>query len=304
MREFVQGISKWAKSNNHDFIIIPQNGHELLTENGEGDGAVSVQYIEAIDGVGREDLFYGYDEDNEATPEDAQTQMLDFMKVAEKNGVQVLVADYCSDRDKIDDSYRKNASYGFISFAAPERDLNVIPAYPRPIYNSNSSDIEKLSEARNLLYLLNPADFGNKNRFLGALRETNYDLIIIDAFFEDEEGNSNWLSPQEIDSLKRKKNGGKRLVISYMSIGEAESYRYYWKAEWNKNGDGKPGRGAPDWLAEENPIWAGNFKVRYWEPEWQAIIYGNSGSYLKKIIELGFVGVYLDIIDAFEYFED
>jgi len=44
--------------------------------------------------------------------------------------------------------------------------------------------------------------------------------------------------------------------------------------------------------------------VQYWDTEWQEIIYGNSESYLKKIIDAGFDGVYLDIIDAFEYFED
>ena len=33
----------------------------------------------------------------------------------------------------------------------------------------------------------------------------------------------------EIIALKTKKNGGQRLVIAYMSIGEAEDYRFYWQ---------------------------------------------------------------------------
>ena len=37
--------------------------------------------------------------------------------------------------------------------------------------------------------------------------------------------------------------------------------------------------------------------------EWQDIVFGNDESYLKKILDAGFDGVYLDIIDAFEYFE-
>jgi len=37
--------------------------------------------------------------------------------------------------------------------------------------------------------------------------------------------------------------------------------------------------------------------------EWQDIIFDNENSYLKKIIDAGFDGFYLDIIDAFEYFE-
>jgi len=99
----------------------------------------------------------------------------------------------------------------------------------------------------------------------------------------------------EIGQLKYKANGGKRLIISYMSIGEAENYRYYWQSGWKT--------GNPSWLDDENREWAGNYKVRYWETEWQNIIFGNDNSYLNKIINAGFDGVYLDIIDAFEFFE-
>jgi cysteinyl-tRNA synthetase len=80
-----------------------------------------------------------------------------------------------------------------------------------------------------------------------------------------------------------------------MSIGESEDYRYYWQASWNT--------AKPEWMNAENPDWPGNFKVKYWHTEWQSIIYGNDGSYLKKILDAGFDGVYLDIIDAFEFYE-
>tara|TARA_Y100000782_G_C10186254_1_gene266778 strand:+ start:5809 stop:6066 length:258 start_codon:yes stop_codon:yes gene_type:complete len=61
--------------------------------------------------------------------------------------------------------------------------------------------------------------------------------------------------------------------------------------------------GKPSFLAEENPDWEGNYNVKYWNTDWQNIIYGNNDAYVKKIIDTGFDGVYLDIIDAFEYFE-
>jgi len=63
------------------------------------------------------------------------------------------------------------------------------------------------------------------------------------------------------------------------------------------------GIGGPAWLLSENPNWPGNHKVYCWDPEWQTIIYGNRDSYLVKILAAGFDGVYLDLIDAFEYFE-
>jgi len=92
-----------------------------------------------------------------------------------------------------------------------------------------------------------------------------------------------------------KENGGTRLVIAYMSIGEVENYRYYWNHEWNNN--------PPSWFAEQNVDEQKSHKVRYWDPNWQEIIFGNDDSYPKKILDAGFDGVYLDIIDAFEYFE-
>ena len=190
----------------------------------------------------------------------------------------------------------------FISFAAGRRDLSVIPRYPDPIFAENDGEVKRLDQARNALFLLNPGEFDDRERFLSALRGTNYDLIVIDAFVDGPD-ELEWLEAEEIHSLKTKANGAARLVISYLSIGEAETYRYYWDRSWDANGDGRPDAGAPGWLEAVNPNWNGNYKVRYWDAEWQAILFGDREAYLDQIISLGFDGVYLDIVDAFEYFE-
>ncbi len=291
MRDFVQGISAYAKRINPDFIVIPQNGHDLLTENGEETGPPAVVYLEAIDGVGREDLFYGYDDDDVATPLSERDHMLSFMDIAEENGVEVLVTDYCSTQSFMDDSYSQNAARGYISFAAAHRELDNIPAYPVNPFNLNSTDVTSLAEAKNFLYLLNPSSYSGITDFPKVVSSTHYDIVIIDAFYQGD-----ILTADNIAALKTKNNGGNRLVIAYMSIGEVEDYRYYWQNEWKSN--------PPSWLAEENPNWPGNYKVRYWDTAWQEIIYGNDNSYLGKILDAGFDGVYLDIIDAFEYFEN
>ena len=77
MRTFVQNLSIYAKGICPSFIIIPQNGQELLTENGEGTGNPVTNYLTAIDGVGREDLFYGYNNDNEITPNIERDYMIE-----------------------------------------------------------------------------------------------------------------------------------------------------------------------------------------------------------------------------------
>ena len=293
MRDLVQGISADAKEKDPDFIIIPQNGHELLTENGEPDGPLASAYVEAIDGVGREDLYYGYDRDSVITPIDDRNSMISFMDIAKSNGIRVLVTDYCSTPSFVDDSYSRNSAKGYISFAADHRELDNIPNYPIQPFNPSSSNIDSLVQANNFLYLLNPDSFSDKRSFLDAIRGTNYDLIIIDPFFDGEE-----LTPDEVESLKVKANGGTRLIIAYMSIGEAENYRYYWNSEWELDSN------SPSWLEEANLDWPDNYKVRYWNEEWQRIIYSGDDSYLTLIQNNGFDGVYLDIIDAFEYFED
>ncbi len=292
MRDFVQGISVYAKDINPDFIIIPQNGHELITKNGEETGEPVMDYLNAIDGVGREDLFYGYNNDNLATPVSDREYMEAFMDIALNNGVEVLVTDYCSTESYMDDSYSQNAVRNYISFAANHRELDNIPAYPSIPFNMNGNNITSLSEAKNFLYLLNTDSFNSKEAYLSAIQNTNYDVVIMDLFFFDEYE----LSASDVESLKVKQNGGTRLVIAYMSIGEAEDYRYYWESDWESN--------SPSWLSEENPNWPGNYKVKYWDETWQGLIYGNNRSYLKKILDAEFDGVYLDIIDAYEYFED
>jgi cysteinyl-tRNA synthetase len=50
MRQFVIGISEYSKHIYSDFIIIPQNGIELMSNIGEINGAISTVYSNAIDG--------------------------------------------------------------------------------------------------------------------------------------------------------------------------------------------------------------------------------------------------------------
>lgn len=290
MRSLVIRIAQQARSVDPDFIVIPQNGQELITQNGEADGPLAADYLAAIDGQGREDLFYGYTADNVATPPADRDYLLEFLEREEAEGVQVLVIDYASSPARVDNSYTQNAARGFISFAANHRDLDTIPPRPAVPAGVNADDINNLAQAHNFLYLLDAGGFDSRADYLDTLAATNYDAFVIDAFYDDAA-----LTADEVAALQTKANGGRRLVIAYMSIGEAEDYRYYWQAGWQA--------GSPAWLDTENPDWAGNYKVRYWEQGWQDLILSGPDAYLNRITAAGFDGVYLDLIDAFEYFE-
>jgi cysteinyl-tRNA synthetase len=291
MREFVIGISKYARSMDTSFLIIPQNGIELVSTGNDGQGPPHEAYLDAIDGNGQEDLFYGYNKDDNATPTAESEYLISLLDMSKGAGNTILVTDYCSTPSNINNSYAVNSAHGYVSFAANHRELNAIPDFPKPVYAENSDDISSLAQVKNFLYLINPDQFIAKEDFIQAVSATNYDLLVMDLFF----GDGDTFTAAEIMRLKIKANGGKRMVICYMSIGEAENYRYYWRPEWAGQ--------KPSWMDAENPDWEGNFKVHYWDPEWQDIIYGNDTSYLRKILDAGFDGAYLDIIDAFEYYE-
>jgi cysteinyl-tRNA synthetase len=112
-----------------------------------------------------------------------------------------------------------------------------------------------------------------------AIAASSSDLVVI-----DHSGDGRPFTPAEVEQMKRKPDGSRRIVLSYMSIGEAEDYRWYWDKR------------SADWLGRENPKWPGNYGVKFWHSGWQKIIF----EYTDKILAAGFDGVYLDKVDEYE----
>ena len=293
MRQLVKNIGQTARASDPAFLIVPQNGQAVALKSycSECATSIDVDYMNSIDGIGREDLNYGYSAENKLNSASQHRELSNFLNLYKDAGKQVLVTDYVWSQAGVDDSHSTNSSLGYLGFAASSRELDEIPNYPVKPYNENTSDVNSLAAAQNFLYLINPSNYSNKSSFLQAIGSTNYDVLIIDAFYNDE-----LLGRTEVTSLKVKPNGGRRLVLAYISIGEAEDYRYYWNADWESK--------RPEWLLEENPNWSGNYKVKNWNNEWQGIIFSNTDSYLNKILSSGFDGAYLDGVDGYEYFED
>jgi uncharacterized protein (TIGR01370 family) len=139
-------------------------------------------------------------------------------------------------------------------------------------YSSNAQ-VSVFSAKDRLIVILQCAGFTQ-------LYRADFDIAVIDC-------DDSTLTKKEIADLK---NQGKS-IISYLSIGEAEIYRSYWQSGWKT--------GNPQFIEEENPNWPGNFKVKFWDLDWQEIIF----SMLEEIVLKGYDGVYLDVVDAYEYFE-
>ncbi len=140
-----------------------------------------------------------------------------------------------------------------------------------------------------------------QNLDVSAARAAAVDLLVVDATAGGAEGGA--LTPDDVAALKIKPDGGRRLAISYLSIGESEDYRPdYFTSEYMTED-------APDWLLAENQRWKGNRLIRFCKEGWQQTILGDDDgrsvynsvepSPLYKLIELGFDGVYLDRVDVY-----
>jgi cysteinyl-tRNA synthetase len=168
-------------------------------------------------------------------------------------------------------------SIAFESDRSGNLDIWLIP------YTGNSSQAPDWSTVNDFAYQL-------QNINLAAMGASKFDLVIID--YSADGSDALRFTPEEIAALKNSA-GGKKIVLAYMSIGEAQNYRWYWDPAW------VPGN--PSWLDLQNPDQPGNYAVQYWDPAWQAIIFGSPDRYLDKIIAAGFDGVYLDHVNAYEY---
>jgi cysteinyl-tRNA synthetase, unknown class len=126
----------------------------------------------------------------------------------------------------------------------------------------------------------------SKAEVVAKLASCERDWIVLDANFSCP--NEPW-TEKDLSAIRAGKSG--RKVIAYLSIGEAGDYRDYWQRSWRTN--------PPAFLLTENPEWKGDYRVKYWHADWQKIILAD----VDKVMAAGFDGVYLDIVDGFETFE-
>ena len=120
-----------------------------------------------------------------------------------------------------------------------------------------------------LLYQLQSANYA-------SLLQNDFKVAVVDP---DDSG----LTRSQISEL----HGDDKLLYAYTSIGEAENYRDYWKAGWDKT--------PPSFVLGENAQWKGNFRVAFWDQDWQEIIFDRIDDAVAK----GYDGVYLDIVDGY-----
>ena len=278
MRDFIKEL---RSNTDKEKIIITQNGNELYFKNGKIDN----KFFTLTDGTTQESLYYGdILRFNVPTSKGLKNELLELTVPIRKKGKPVFTINYGKGQKKREFLKKEDLKTKFVSELLPS--FNADKLY-ETIEDYNDEDINSLSEVKNFLCLLNPENFSDIDEYYQALRNTNYDLLLIEVSY-----NNIFFTKEQIEELKIKDNGGKRIVIAYLSIGEAEDYRYYWKKKWNKK--------KPKWIIKENENWEGDYIVKYWSPEWKNII----KEYQKKLDEIGVDGYLLDTVDTYQYFEE
>lgn len=274
MRELIEQIRLQGLNK----ILVTQNGSNIFFN----DNQLDKIFLQKIDGISQESLFYGVGGVNEITPLEETNFLLKNLIEIKKNGKAVFSVNYANEKKLRNIILKQTQKYNFIGEAVPSYSANTLF---QPLQKENLKNVSSLKDVKNFLYLLNPEKFKTLDDYYRILKNTDFDLLIIEPSL-----NGEFFSKEQIQSLKIRKNGTKRLIISYFSIGEAEDYRAYWKKEWSHKW--------PDWIIKENPNWKGNYIIKYWDSNWKEII----KNYQKKLDSIEVDGYYLDTIDTYEEF--
>lgn len=295
MTRLASDLSTYAKTKSPSFQLVGNGAAGLLEVTKSQPEESTQQLVGALDGFLTESFFYL---DDDGTPEMQEPDMLDYleamMEKPQTAGKAVWTLDYLADDEAIAMDQALGRARGYVSMTAASTALASIPdeGVMGDIPGENAADIQSVRDARNFLILLNPGNFESREDYLAALAATPYDALVIDLYYGDTP-----LTSDDVARLQQKPQGGRRLVLAYMSVGEAADYRPYWQAAWNDSAH------RPKWIAKPNHDWPGSYRVRYWTGDWRHILYGSESSYLDTILASGFDGAFLDVMDAWQTFK-
>lgn len=164
--------------------------------------------------------------------------------------------------------------------------LIVIAGLPATRSHAQDRPAQGLDAVTHWLYLI---DVNLDEDTVAQITDSTYDMVVID-FITSEAANVDYPLAEVIATWQDAEHP--KLVIAYIDIGQAESYRTYWQPGW--------GIGDPHWIISADPDgWAENYPVAYWYDEYRDIWLAEDG-YIAQIAAAGFDGIYLDWVEAYD----
>jgi cysteinyl-tRNA synthetase len=292
LKFLVENLSDYARVYNKRFILIPNNALPLISKDGTVTGGPDLDYAASITGIHVDGYNFLATKPDDPVSEATKNDIDAWLKIYKNLSNPVFITDYATEHTKILDAYTGNKLKGYTSYVSTAQNADAMATYPDTVSGSNNDSIFSGLLCKNYLYMPKMGNFASKSDFIAAVRSKNYDMLIIDLFFN----NTSVWTKSELDSLKIKPGGNRRLVISYLSVGQAQDSRYYWEKRFADF--------PPLWLADADKNNKGFYNIVYWDREWQNLLYGNDDSYVRKILKAGFDGAFLDRMQpAYEYWE-
>ena len=261
MVKLILELSEIAKNENSSFEIHVQNGVFLL----DSEKKIEDNYF---------NLVSSFTHEVENLNFFSHTGIKNKMEMVKKNNIDINLIGYGRKREFVNKLIKFAKSHEYGMYISNNFKLNQFP-------DKKIETRIKFNDIKSFLYLINPEKYSKVDNLIEDIIKSGYKLVFIDPFFKSKIIRRNYIKKMKQNDIK---------IIAYMSIGEAENYRYYWKNEWNSN--------SPHWIIKHNENWPGGFFVKYWNPIWKKIL----GEYLHKIISAGFDGVIFDVVDSYEYF--
>ena len=179
------------------------------------------------------------------------------------------------------------AEAGVLSAVDTDPDGRLDAIGPTRPENENAETITDPHQARSVLVLEDASAYGDVSLLIGALSDTNHDILILDPFVLGETA----LGEQHIRALRHKKLGARRLVLALFDVAMAHETAYYWEPNWTL--------GNPRWLSAAARDRPGAYFTEFWDPAWKALL----GEFFVAVMDLGFDGVVLEGFDSVHRWE-
>lgn len=108
--DLVVAMSQWAKTQNPEFLVVPQNGEALLTD---------PRYRMAIDGLGKEDMLYGDRGNDVANDPERVAKAEQHIALLRADGLPVLAIEYTRKPENIAAARARLQALGYVAYFGP-----------------------------------------------------------------------------------------------------------------------------------------------------------------------------------------
>ena len=305
MRNLITALSRYGKSRNPDFQILTHEGQYLLDKSLWEYHQENYNWIRNSNELVNDESFLSRDvpeiEEEEKQPFiDQYTEIIDGIVVnnhycsntpvdsqIKNKDISLFSIEYCSNENALDNAIAQSFADNVAIYPFVHLDQAFRKIHNQLIINESADSISKVAEAKNISFLINDEPFNSLYHMIDDIRSSNYDIIVINPIFQEKHP----FTSEEINSLKFKKNGARRLVLALYNISEISPSDYLWSKQWNKK--------HPDWIVAPSRVSENSYITKYWTPEWRRL----TGRYFKSIVDTGYDGVFFTGLENHNYFE-